>query len=242
MPEARRDADEIRTHLCGWSAEAVLCAARGVGLGAVVEVVERAGGTVRGWLSRWWCRLDSVVTGHAGDGNAAEPGRAQEEELERAWAGRSRGNCQGRVLGRPGSLRTSRPVRFGAWYGRAPPDLLLMRFLGTSLRLPDPSGTPRGGGRHQADGRDPAPGRRPPERRPGAWCRRRGPRPPRGRDEAHVAPQRKEDKAVRGPREGEPVVLRGTGPDDQEEDLPRRGKPEHRADHPHDGPSPARDR
>ena len=92
-------------------AEAIAYAARGVGLDIIVEVVERAGGTVRGWLSRWWCRLGSVVTGHAGDG------RAQEEELEGAWADCPRGGCQGRVLGRPGSLRTSRPVRFGVWYG-----------------------------------------------------------------------------------------------------------------------------
>ena len=66
-----------------------------------------------------------------------------------------------------------------------------------------------------------------------AWCRRRGPRPPRGRDPTHVASQGKENKAVRRPQEGEPVVLRGTEPDDQEnEDLPDPGKPERRADPP----------
>ena len=30
-----------------------MCAARGVGLDTVAEIVERAEGTVREWLSRW---------------------------------------------------------------------------------------------------------------------------------------------------------------------------------------------
>ena len=43
----------------------------------------------------------------------------------------------------------------------------------------------------------------------------------------------KENKAVRGPQESEPIALRGTEPDDQEnEDPPHRGKPERRADPP----------
>ncbi|WP_454931293.1 helix-turn-helix domain-containing protein [Actinomyces israelii] len=37
----------------GLRAEAVVCAARGVGLDTVAEIVERAEGTVREWLSRW---------------------------------------------------------------------------------------------------------------------------------------------------------------------------------------------
>ena len=58
-----------------------------------------------------------------------------------------------------------------------------------------------------------------------------------------MASQGEENKAVRGPQQGEPVVLRGTEPDDQEnENLPDPGKPERRADRPHDGSSSARDR
>jgi len=46
-------------------------------------------------------------------------------------------------------------------------------------------------------------------------------------------PKGKENKAVRGPQESEPIALRGTEPDDQEnEDPPHRGKPERRADPP----------
>ena len=64
-----------------------------------------------------------------------------------------------------------------------------------------------------------------------AWRRRRGPRGARGRDPAHAA--KGEGKAVRGPQEGEPVVLRGAEPDDQEdENLPDPGRPERRADPP----------
>ena len=53
-------------------------AARGVGLDTVAEMVERAEGTVREWLSEWRkYRLSSVVTGHAGNENAARLKRAQ---------------------------------------------------------------------------------------------------------------------------------------------------------------------
>ena len=58
-------------------------AARGVGLDIIAEMVERAEGTVREWLSEWrQTRLDSVVTGHAGNENAAKLKRAQKKELE----------------------------------------------------------------------------------------------------------------------------------------------------------------
>ena len=56
-------------------AEAIVYAARGVGLDIIAEMVERTEGTVREWLSQWrQARLSSVVTGHAGN----ESGKAQE--------------------------------------------------------------------------------------------------------------------------------------------------------------------
>ena len=59
-------------------AEAILYAWRGVGLDIIAEMVERAEGTVREWLSQWrQARLSSVVTGHAVGGNAARLKRAQ---------------------------------------------------------------------------------------------------------------------------------------------------------------------
>ena len=247
-------------------AEAILYAARGVGLDIIAEMVERAEGTVREWLSEWrQTRLGSVVTGHAGNENAAKLKRAQKKELEE-------------ILSRPPSeagvkagfwdvpaLKDVVSIKFGVEYRSESSYRLLMRFLGMTFKLPDPFDKRRD---EKAIARRMAEIRRQVndlleegwevytvdevrvdqvndllEEGWEAWCRRGGPRPPRGRDEAHVASQGKENKAVRGPQEGEPVVLRGTEPDDQEnEDLPHRGKPERRADHPHDGSPGARDR
>ena len=64
-------------------AEAIVYAARGVGLDIIAEMVERAEGTVREWLSEWRrYRMGSVVTGHAGNENASKLKRAQKKELE----------------------------------------------------------------------------------------------------------------------------------------------------------------
>ena len=86
-------------------AEAIVYAARGVGLDTVAEMVERAEGTVRKWLSQWRKkRLQSVVTGHAGNENAAKLKRAQKEELEE-------------ILGKPPS---ESGVKAGFWDVPAP--------------------------------------------------------------------------------------------------------------------------
>ena len=68
-------------------AEAIVYAARGIGLDIIAEMVERAEETVREWLSEWRrYRLSSVVTGHAGNENAAKLKRAQKEELEEVFS------------------------------------------------------------------------------------------------------------------------------------------------------------
>ena len=95
MLRADRLTDEERYTLIRWKkrsdtyklvrmkAEAIVYAARGVGLDIIAEVVKRAEGTVREWLSQWrQARLSSVVTGHAGNENAAKLKRAQKKELE----------------------------------------------------------------------------------------------------------------------------------------------------------------
>ena len=92
---ADRLTDEERYTLIRWKkrsdtyklvrmkAEAIVYAARGVGLDIIAEVVKRAEGTVREWLSQWrQARLSSVVTGHAGNENAAKLKRAQKKEVE----------------------------------------------------------------------------------------------------------------------------------------------------------------
>ena len=224
-------------------AEAIVYAARGVGLDIIAEMVERAEGTVREWLSEWRrYRMGSVVTGHAGNENASKLKRAQKKELEE-------------ILSRPPSeagvkagfwdvpaLKDVVQIRFGVEYRSESSYRLLMRFLGMTFKLPDPFDKRRD---EKAIARRMAEIRRQVndllQEGWEAWRRRRGPRGARGRDPAHAA--KGEGKAVRGPQEGEPVVLRGTEPDDQEnEDLPHRGKPERRADHPHDGSPGARDR
>ena len=64
----------------GLRAEAILYTACGVGLDTVAEMVERAEGTVREWLSQWrQARLSSVVTGHAVGENEAKLKRARKQ-------------------------------------------------------------------------------------------------------------------------------------------------------------------
>ena len=134
-------------------------AARGVGLDTVAEMVERAEGTVREWLSQWrQARLNSVVTGHAAGGNAVSLKRAQKEEL-------------GEILSKPPSeagikagfwdvpaLEDVVQIRFGVEYRSESSYRLLMHFLGMSpcsptrswgaaTRRPSPGGWPRSGTR-----------------------------------------------------------------------------------------------
>ena len=69
-------------------AEAILYASRGVGTGVVAEMVGRSRRTVSSWLRRWRCsRLHSVVTGHAGNENAAKLTRAHKEQLKQILSG-----------------------------------------------------------------------------------------------------------------------------------------------------------
>lgn len=59
-------------------AEAILYASRGVDPAIVAELVDRSVRTVVGWLADWrQRRLCSVVTGHAGNENAAKLTRAE---------------------------------------------------------------------------------------------------------------------------------------------------------------------
>ena len=178
--------------------------------------------------------MGSVVTGHAGNENAAKLKRAQKKELEE-------------ILSRPPSeagvkagfwdvpaLKDVVQIKFGVEYRSESSYRLLMRFLGMSFKLPDPFDKRRDEkaiARRMAEIR-----RQVNDLLEEGW-------EVYTVDEVrveHEAETRrmwllkgKENKAVRGPQEGEPVVLRGTEPDDQEnEDLPHRGKPERRADPP----------
>ena len=64
-------------------AEAILYASEGVGIGIIAKMVERAERTVQEWLADWQAtRMCSVLTGHAGNQNAAKLTRAQKQELK----------------------------------------------------------------------------------------------------------------------------------------------------------------
>ena len=64
-------------------AEAVLYASRGVDVGIFAELVERTERAVQEWLAEWQAtRMRRVLTGHAGNQDAAEPARVQKEELK----------------------------------------------------------------------------------------------------------------------------------------------------------------
>ena len=116
-------------------AEAIVYAWRGFGLDIITEMVERAEGTVRKWLSQWRRRrLQSVVTGHAVGENAAKFKRAQKEELEEILnKPPSEAGVEAELWDAHGSLRMSRLIRFGARYRSDSSYRLLMRFLGMSL-------------------------------------------------------------------------------------------------------------
>ena len=120
-------------------AEAILYASEGVGIDIIAKMVERAERTVQEWPADWQAtRMCSVLTGHAGNQDAAEPARAQKEELKA-------------ILARPPSLAG---VRAGFWdvpairevvkilfdveYQADSSYQLLLRLCGLSFKLPDP--------------------------------------------------------------------------------------------------------
>ena len=115
------------THkLVRMKAEAIVYAARGVGLDIIAEMVERTEKTVREWLSEWRrYRLGSVVTGHAGNENAAKP--PSESGVKAAFWDVP-------------ALKDVVQIRFGVEYRSDSSYRLLMRFLGMSLCCPDPFG------------------------------------------------------------------------------------------------------
>ena len=64
-------------------AEAILHASEGVRIGIIAEMVERTERAVQEWLAEWRAtRMCSVLTGHAGNQNAAKLTRTRKEELK----------------------------------------------------------------------------------------------------------------------------------------------------------------
>ncbi|MFT4165097.1 MAG: IS630 family transposase [Microlunatus sp.] len=120
-------------------AEAILYASRGVGIEIIADMVDRSEKTVQGWLSEWRTeRLCSVVTGHAGNQNAAKLTREQKHELEEVLAAPPSAAGVSAELWDVPALADVVKTRFDVEYASDSSYQLLMRFLGMSFKLPDP--------------------------------------------------------------------------------------------------------
>ena len=119
--------------------EAILYASRGVDVGIIAEMVERAERTVQEWLAEWRAtRMCSVLTGHAGNQNAAKPTRAQKQELETILARPpSQAGVHAEFWDVP-AMREVVKILFDVEYQADSSYQLLLRFCGLSFKLPDP--------------------------------------------------------------------------------------------------------
>ena len=120
-------------------AEAILYASEGVSISIIAKMVERTERTVQEWLAEWRAtRMCSVLTGHAGNQNAAKLTRTQKQELKK-------------ILAQPPSQAGARTgfrdvpavhdvmkILSDARYQSDPSHRLLLRLCGLSLELPDP--------------------------------------------------------------------------------------------------------
>lgn len=120
-------------------AEAVLYASMGVDAEIIASTVDRSPRTVSDWLRDWnAARLQSVVTGHAGNENAAKLTRGQKAELKEAL---ERPPSEGGVSAEFWDVPTLEDVvkaRFDVEYESDSSYQILLRFLGMSFKLPDP--------------------------------------------------------------------------------------------------------
>ncbi len=178
--------------LAGMKAEAVLHASRGVDAGIIAGMVERTERTVQEWPAEWRAtRMRSVLTGHAGNQNAAKLTRARREDLKA-------------ILARPPSqtgihagswdvpaVREVVKIMFDVEYQADSSHRLLLRFCGPSLEPPGPvRRAPQRESRHQTHDRGENPSQGPVGRRLGGLHGRRGPPRARGLDPPHAAPKR----------------------------------------------------
>ena len=119
-------------------AEAILYASRGVDVSIIAEMVERSVKTIREWLAEWQdSRMCSVLTGHAGNQNAAEPARALKEDLKAVLARPpSRSGVHAEFWDVP-AMREVVKILFDVEYQADSSYQLLLRLCGLSFKLPD---------------------------------------------------------------------------------------------------------
>lgn len=115
-----------------------MLAAEEVPVEVIGRFVDRAVSTVQGWLRDWReSRLASVVTGHAGNENAARLTSAQKEEVRKALASPpSESGVPAKFWDVP-ALKTLVSMRFDVEYESESSLHLLMRFCGMSFKYPD---------------------------------------------------------------------------------------------------------
>ena len=120
-------------------AEAILYASEGVGIDIIAKMVERAERTVQEWLADWQAtRMCSVLTGHAGNQNAAKLTRDQKQELKKILAQPpSQTGVHAEFWDVP-AIREVVKILFDAEYQADSSYQLLLRLCGLSLELPDP--------------------------------------------------------------------------------------------------------
>jgi transposase len=120
-------------------AEAVLYSSMGVSVEIISSSVDRSQKTVSGWLSDWnYCRLQSVVTEHSGNQNAAKLTREQKEELkEIPKSPPSEAGIPADFWDVP-ALEDVVKTKFDVEYESDSSYQLLMKFCGMSFKKPDP--------------------------------------------------------------------------------------------------------
>lgn len=120
-------------------AEAILYASMGVSIEIISSSVDRSQRTVSEWLSDWnYYRLQSVVTGHAGNQNAAKLTREQKADLKKVLESPpSEGGISADFWDVP-ALEDVIKTKFEVEYESDSSYQLLMRFLGMSFKKPDP--------------------------------------------------------------------------------------------------------
>ena len=120
-------------------AEAILYASEGVGIGIIAKMVECTERIVQEWLAEWQAtRMCSVLTGHAGNQNAAKLTRVRKQELKKILAQPpSRTGIHAEFWDVP-AIRDVVKIMFDVEYQSDSSYQLLLRFCGPSLELPDP--------------------------------------------------------------------------------------------------------
>ena len=120
-------------------AEAILYASEGVSISIIAKMVERAERTVQEWPADWQAtRMCSVLTGHAGNQNAAKLTRDQKQELKKILAQPpSQTGIHAEFWDVP-AIRDVVKILFDVEYQSDSSYQLLLRLCGLSFKLPDP--------------------------------------------------------------------------------------------------------